>query len=224
HFYVVTTDDLDCEIRVKAAEIDYEWIQKYELIIGIDTLSGYINEQRHQARVVIRVVDDNDNVPEFVSPRADVTGSRFFFAVSEDAQIGTSIAQIQARDKDSGVNGHLHYELLTESNQGVYLGISESTGIIRNKKTLLQVPAHELPFKLKVVVKDTPVNPNDSKNASAPVIVNIVTETNRMVLVVQSAVPEEIKAQENTLIRIIEEHSGFIVGVEKIEPRHYVSL
>jgi hypothetical protein len=44
-----------------------------------------------------------------------------------------------------------------------------------------------------------------------------------MILVVQGAVPEEIKAQENTLIKIMQELSGFIVGVEKIGPRQFVT-
>jgi hypothetical protein len=99
---VKTTEDLDCELRTTTAEVDYEWISKYELTVGIDTLSGYLNDRRKEAKVMIKVLDENDNAPQFEFPElgTEMKGQRFFAAVSEDAQIGTSIAHIHVSSQD----------------------------------------------------------------------------------------------------------------------------
>ncbi|XP_059589364.1 protocadherin alpha-5 isoform X5 [Alligator mississippiensis] len=83
------------EVRVKG-KLDYEEMNSYEIRIeandnGFPPLSGH-------CRVVVALVDVNDNAPElWVTPLS--------VPVAEDAAPGTVVALIRARDRDSGANG-----------------------------------------------------------------------------------------------------------------------
>ncbi|XP_068182554.1 protocadherin alpha-3-like [Antennarius striatus] len=90
-------DNLTGEIRVKGA-VDYEENDIYELDIeasdkGTPPLTG-------ECRVIIKIIDANDNPPEIEVTSLSNT-------VSEDVKPGTIISLITMRDKDSGVNGKI---------------------------------------------------------------------------------------------------------------------
>uniref|UniRef100_A0A3Q1BB62 Neural-cadherin-like n=1 Tax=Amphiprion ocellaris TaxID=80972 RepID=A0A3Q1BB62_AMPOC len=55
-------------------------------------------------RVYVNITDVNDNVPFF-------TSSIYEASVTEGAQIGTSVLQVSAHDKDLGLNGEVCYDL-----------------------------------------------------------------------------------------------------------------
>uniref|UniRef100_H3CSG8 Uncharacterized protein n=1 Tax=Tetraodon nigroviridis TaxID=99883 RepID=H3CSG8_TETNG len=58
--------------------------------------------------VYVNITDVNDNVPFF-------TSSIYEASVTEGAQIGTSVLQVSAHDKDLGLNGQITYTLLSDS-------------------------------------------------------------------------------------------------------------
>ncbi|XP_056138216.1 neural-cadherin-like [Lampris incognitus] len=58
--------------------------------------------------VYVNITDVNDNVPFF-------TSSIYEASVTEGAQIGTSVLQVSAFDKDLGLNGEITYSLLSDS-------------------------------------------------------------------------------------------------------------
>ncbi|KAK7891667.1 hypothetical protein WMY93_023630 [Mugilogobius chulae] len=60
------------------------------------------------ATVYVNITDVNDNVPFF-------TSSIYEASVTEGAQIGTSVLQVSAFDKDLGLNGEITYTLLSDS-------------------------------------------------------------------------------------------------------------
>ncbi|XP_033948135.1 protocadherin alpha-8-like [Pseudochaenichthys georgianus] len=85
------------EIKVKGV-VDYEEIDIYELDIeasdkGTPPLTG-------ECRVIIKIIDVNDNPPEIEVTSLSNT-------VSEDSKPGTIISLISATDVDSGVNGKI---------------------------------------------------------------------------------------------------------------------
>ncbi|XP_059589366.1 protocadherin alpha-8-like [Alligator mississippiensis] len=88
-------DSRSGEIKVKGA-LDFEDMNLYEIHVqaadqGQAPLSGH-------CRVVVALVDVNDNAPElWVTPLS--------VPVAEDAAPGTVVALIRARDRDSGANG-----------------------------------------------------------------------------------------------------------------------
>ncbi|XP_026214169.1 protocadherin alpha-8-like [Anabas testudineus] len=90
-------DKFTGEIRVKGT-VDYEENDIYKLDVeasdkGQPPLSG-------ECRVIIKIIDVNDNPPEIV-----VTSLSNI--VSEDSKPGTVISLISVTDKDSGVNGKI---------------------------------------------------------------------------------------------------------------------
>ncbi|XP_044060676.1 protocadherin beta-15-like [Siniperca chuatsi] len=90
-------DKLTGEIRVKGV-VDYEENEVYELDVeasdkGTPPLTG-------ECRVIIKIIDVNDNPPEIEVTSLSNT-------VSEDSKPDTVISLISVKDKDSGVNGKI---------------------------------------------------------------------------------------------------------------------
>ncbi|XP_019116121.2 protocadherin alpha-8-like [Larimichthys crocea] len=90
-------DKLSGEIRLKGV-VDYEENDVYKLDVeasdkGTPPLTG-------ECRVIIKIIDVNDNPPEIEVTSLSNT-------VSEDSKPGTMISLISMRDKDSGVNGKI---------------------------------------------------------------------------------------------------------------------
>ncbi|XP_041800718.1 protocadherin alpha-3-like [Chelmon rostratus] len=90
-------DKLTGEIRVKGI-LDYEENDVYKLDVeasdkGTPPLTG-------ECRVIIKIIDVNDNPPEIEVTSLSNT-------VSEDSKPGTVISLLSVTDKDSGVNGKI---------------------------------------------------------------------------------------------------------------------
>ncbi|XP_027133957.1 protocadherin alpha-13 isoform X33 [Larimichthys crocea] len=90
-------DKLTGEIRVKGV-VDYEENDIYKLdVVASDKATLPLTGE---CRVIIKIVDVNDNPPEIEVTSLSNT-------VSEDSKPGTIISLISMRDKDSGVNGKI---------------------------------------------------------------------------------------------------------------------
>ncbi|XP_055080999.1 protocadherin alpha-2-like [Periophthalmus magnuspinnatus] len=94
---VFKIDKISGEITMKAS-VNFEETDQYELDVeasdkGTPPLTG-------ECRVVIKIIDVNDNSPEI-----DMTS--LSNTVSEDSKPGTVISLISVTDKDSGVNGKI---------------------------------------------------------------------------------------------------------------------
>ncbi|XP_061629021.1 neural-cadherin-like isoform X1 [Phyllopteryx taeniolatus] len=74
--------------------------------------------------VYVNITDVNDNVPFF-------TSSIYEASVTEGAQIGTSVLQVSANDKDLGRNGEITYSLLSDNSGDHHLfRIEPKRGVI----------------------------------------------------------------------------------------------
>ncbi|XP_035709581.1 cadherin-23-like isoform X3 [Folsomia candida] len=86
--------------------------------------SGTNPKNRHSSvPVFLRVIDQNDNAPMFVDNLTNIT-------VPEDAQVGSIIAKVVAKDMDSGNYGKITYLLDRKSSMGKFT-IDSETGAIR---------------------------------------------------------------------------------------------
>ncbi|KAK1789318.1 hypothetical protein P4O66_015254, partial [Electrophorus voltai] len=85
------------ELRV-IGEVDYEQTTVYD--ITVQARDGGTPAMEGSCNIKIQITDVNDNTP-------DVTLTSFSSSISEDAEIGTVIALITARDLDSGKNGEV---------------------------------------------------------------------------------------------------------------------
>ncbi|XP_076020979.1 protocadherin Fat 4-like [Genypterus blacodes] len=96
-YEIFELDNLTGELRIKGL-VDYEDINVYKLDIeatdkGTPPLTG-------ESRVIIKIIDVNDNPPEIEVTSVSNT-------ISEDSKLGTVISLISVTDKDSGVNGKI---------------------------------------------------------------------------------------------------------------------
>ncbi|XP_052863308.1 cadherin-23 [Anopheles cruzii] len=84
-------------IRVKnPALLDYERLREVNLTIVASEVE--LASRSSAARVRVRVLDQNDNFPEFSQPTYEID-------VPENVTIGTVLVQIEATDRDSGTFG-----------------------------------------------------------------------------------------------------------------------
>uniref|UniRef100_A0A8U7P7A6 Uncharacterized protein n=1 Tax=Corvus moneduloides TaxID=1196302 RepID=A0A8U7P7A6_CORMO len=109
-FFVV--DSESGEIRI-AGLLDFEEKNKYSFGMEARDGGGLIGH----CEVQIDITDENDNVPE-------ITILSLSSPVPEDAAIGTVVALLKVRDRDSGENGQVSCELSGE----VPLSIVASSG------------------------------------------------------------------------------------------------
>ncbi|XP_037635777.1 protocadherin alpha-8-like [Sebastes umbrosus] len=90
-------DKLTGEIRVKGV-VDYEENEVYKL--DVEASDKATPPLTGESRVVIKIIDVNDNPPEIEVTSLSNT-------VSEDSKPGTVISLLSVTDKDSGVNGKI---------------------------------------------------------------------------------------------------------------------
>nr|XP_055045624.1 cadherin EGF LAG seven-pass G-type receptor 1 isoform X3 [Misgurnus anguillicaudatus] len=103
-------------------EIDYEEQASYTL--AITAHDNGIPQKSDTTHVEILVLDANDNAPQFGR-------DKYQGAVSEDASVFTSVLQISASDRDSGLNGRVKYTFVGgDDGEGDFM-IEEYSGIIR---------------------------------------------------------------------------------------------
>eukprot|EP00079_Xenopus_tropicalis_P023058 XP_012815156.1 PREDICTED: protocadherin gamma-B7 isoform X3 [Xenopus tropicalis] len=95
-----TIDSQTGEIRTKGT-LDFESIKAFEMIVEAQDGGGLFSN----AKVVIHIVDANDNAPEIII--TSVSNS-----IPEDSSPGTVIALINIRDIDSGENGKVYCEII----------------------------------------------------------------------------------------------------------------
>ena len=83
--------------------------------------------QQHSARIVVRVLDANDNTPMIVAPQGDVH-------INENEPAHNFVDNVRSLDYDSGENGHVSYSLANE--EDVPFSINHFTGEVINTKQL----------------------------------------------------------------------------------------
>ncbi|XP_024909756.1 protocadherin Fat 3-like, partial [Cynoglossus semilaevis] len=85
-----------------ADRLDYETRTQHILTIMVKDQEFPFN--RDLARILVAVEDSNDNIPYF-------TSTAYEAVTYESSPVGTSVLQVTALDKDSGINGLLMYTI-----------------------------------------------------------------------------------------------------------------
>lgn len=216
---VNVTADRNCALYLNST-LDYETDESYSIEVQLMSLQGFINKDFSVTQITIHVGDVNDNKPFFIFP-SHATSEKFYSAIPENAPLGTSVIQIKADDKDSGKYGKIKYSLQDPSG-GNYFTIDPVSGIIKTQR--LFHSADNQTYILSVKARDNPNATQDFNTIQAPVIVNLITDANRMILVIGDAKPDVVATKLDTLIQVIQEQSGLIVGVEKLTAREYIGI
>ncbi|XP_053711047.1 protocadherin-23 isoform X2 [Synchiropus splendidus] len=118
-FALKQTDDFLFALCVNA-KLDREEKDLYELKVRVTDFGS--PPLSSETVLLIRVMDSNDCPPVFDRDTYTVN-------VREDAPIGASLIQIQARDADEGPNSDLRYSIL-RSNQDQLISIDPLTGLV----------------------------------------------------------------------------------------------
>ncbi|KAI1890773.1 hypothetical protein AGOR_G00157070 [Albula goreensis] len=147
-------------------ELDYEDQVSYTL--AITARDNGIPQKSDTTYLEILVNDVNDNSPQFL--RDQYTGS-----VMEDVPVFTSVVQVSATDRDSGLNGRVYYTFQGgEDGDGDFI-IESTSGIVRTLRRLDRenvplynlrafavdkgLPALKTPVDIQVAVLDVNDNP-----------------------------------------------------------------
>ncbi|XP_012815153.2 protocadherin gamma-B5 isoform X5 [Xenopus tropicalis] len=117
-----TIDSHTGEIRTKGT-LDFEITKAYEIIVEARDGGGLFSH----TKVVIQVLDTNDNAPEIIL--TSVSNS-----IPEDSLPGTVVALIDIQDMDSGENGNVYCQItdslpfaLTSSSSNYYTLVTTGT-------------------------------------------------------------------------------------------------
>ncbi|XP_012885169.1 PREDICTED: protocadherin-23 [Dipodomys ordii] len=142
--------------------LDREQVSNFTLLILCSDLGHPPRSSVLQLQV--RVLDDNDNSPSF--PLLYYQSS-----VREDAQLGTVVLVLAAKDRDLGRNGQTEYFLMDESSSA--FTIDSAAGILRTTLTLDRETTSQYTFR--AVARDCSIQ----GSRSTTVTVNIaVTDAN----------------------------------------------
>lgn len=229
-----TAEENSCVI-VLAKQLDFENKTTHDIDIKLSSSKYYVNPVRSFAKLKIIVQDENDNVPRFVIPKMGSGGKNdtYYGVVSPETELEMPILQIKAIDRDSGKFGTVSYLLIDQEEAVNYVdeaptsffAIGEDSGVIKLQKSL-NLQGTELPrFEFLVEAYDNPdqFNSGGSLKARARVVINVISDVNRMSLVFSDASPKDVRSHNQELEELLSEKSNnMIVGVEKFANRKFV--
>ncbi|XP_037944037.1 cadherin-99C-like [Teleopsis dalmanni] len=225
----VTIEDHGCGIKL-IKHLDYENKTSHTLHLRLVSHKYLVNQQKDMTTVKIIVQDENDNAPEFIFNRLNGRKDTFYSVVSPDVDINTPIMQVRATDRDSGKFGMVRYKIYDEENNSVrdenlpttYFTMHEETGILRTAK-LFRDEAN-FPMVFYVEARDNDGQELGSHRTRARIVINQITDQNRMSLVFSDASPNQIKNHFTAIEELLmEKTNGLMGGIERFSNRKFLN-
>ncbi|MBN3279871.1 FAT2 protein, partial [Polyodon spathula] len=144
---------------VTTENMDYEKTSQFQL--DVMTTHG-----EAKARVVVDIIDENDNAPKF-------SQSSYKGTVSENEPIGTSILRVTAVDSDKGENGFITYAI---ANRGpLPFTIHPFTGVISTSEKL-DYEMMQRWYHLRIWASDSGIPFSHVTESSVSIIMNNVND------------------------------------------------
>lgn len=227
--FAAIVDDNACCIKL-IQQLDFENQTSHELGIQLSSTKYSVNPNKSFATFKVHVTDKNDHKPIFKFPKSFKHRTRndtFYGVLNWDASVGTSVLQAKAYDQDSGVFGLIKYKIFDDESNFIsnddlpsrYFSISEDTGVLKTKKLLHTV--REKPMIFFIEARDN--NGMDSKatlTTRARIVVNIISDINRMTLVISDSSPKDVRRHVRALEdMLLEKSDGLVTGIEKFSNR-----
>ncbi|XP_068134493.1 protocadherin Fat 2 [Hyperolius riggenbachi] len=126
--------------------MDYETMPVH--ILTVMVRDQEVNIKRNFVRVTVQIQDVNDHSPHFLHNVYDES-------VSDAASAGTEVLQVQATDKDRGLNAKIRY-FIQSGNMDGYFTIDESSGMITVAKSLAQQSKSRITVTITAIDQGTP--------------------------------------------------------------------
>lgn len=226
--FTVVLEDLACAVKLKSS-LDFENRTTHELKIKLVSSKQRVNQLKSLSTLKILVQDFNDNPPVFKfkpSSKKFKRNDTYYGALSFDASVGTAILKVEAYDDDSGTFGLIKYRLvddetnvISKDDQASSYFIITDAGIVKNRKSLHKIINGHFKFQVEAVDnygKDSGV----VHKTYARIIINVISDLNRMTLVFPESQPDEIKRHTRSLEDILTEKShGLVATIEKFSNR-----
>ena len=162
---------------VLTGTLDRESVSSYNLIVYAQ--DGALPPHRDAIQIRVKVLDSNDNTPQFTNKSYEVT-------LLENTTVGSEVLRVSARDRDLGVNGEIQYRFATrtQENYGDIFNIDNNTGRITLESALDYEKAPI--YHLVLEATDRGLDPNvgegslvikirDVNNHSPSILVNTLT-------------------------------------------------
>lgn len=213
--------------------LDFETRKTHELTLILSSSNYYVNSDKNMAKLTVLVQDENDNVPEFIfdmGMSANVRNGTYYATVQPSAFMDTSILQVKAIDRDAGDYGRVKYRIHDPKESGplnpsTYFSIGEDSGVVKVHRSLKMVTTTPLKFFVEAI--DNNGNESDGKKsnkASARIVVNFLTDANRLALAFSDLPPKALRAHSNSLKNMLAEKSnGHIVMIEGFSNRQFIN-
>uniref|UniRef100_A0A665TQA8 Cadherin, EGF LAG seven-pass G-type receptor 2 n=1 Tax=Echeneis naucrates TaxID=173247 RepID=A0A665TQA8_ECHNA len=160
--------DIDSDTGAVTTQMELDYEDQVSYTLAITARDNGIPQKSDTTYLEILVNDVNDNSPRFLR-------DHYIGSVMEDVQVFTSVVQVSATDRDSGLNGRVFYTFQGgEDGDGDFI-IESTSGIVRTLRRLdrenvpvysLQafavdkgVPALKTPINIQVTILDVNDNP-----------------------------------------------------------------
>lgn len=230
NLFNVSQEDHACGINL-IGSLNYENQTSHELELKLESIKYLVNPLKKVAIVKVIVQDENDNIPVFQFPKYFHNAEKnntYYGVVNYDSDMDTSILQVKATDKDSGLYGLVKYRIYdddinyihgNEDMPSSYFSITEDTGILKTQKNLQHIK--DIPLKFIVEAYDN----NDSlegvvHKVKARIVINLMSDINRMTLVFSDSAPKDIRRHSRALEELLyEKTNGLLTGIEKFTNR-----
>ena len=213
--------DQDCELFLSDGAVDRESNESFEVEVLLDTLSAYANPRKMRSKVLIRVVDLNDNAPQFVYDSAvnNLVLDQYLTAIPDTTPIDQMIFTVKAEDADSGAFGDIEYSLTGDRLAKDYFAIDPRSGEVRNQRNFDGVADSDLPFELIVVARDNPEGRRSESNTQRTMlVVNLLRSGDGLVLTIISTPPEKVREKKAELVQLLQDQTNLAISVDRIAP------
>jgi hypothetical protein len=134
---------------VLKTRLDYEKRQNYSLTVRVQ--DKWNKRNYVDVDVTVKVKDENDNRPEFVPPGVfNNCQNPVRFKIHENAKEGSLVYDFMAKDKDSGDNGKVDYEMGKCQECNDLFSLDASSGKFKTTGVQLTKPR----YKVNIIAKD----------------------------------------------------------------------
>nr|XP_029722765.1 cadherin-99C isoform X2 [Aedes albopictus] len=230
NLFRISIEDHACAL-VLNGPLDYEKTNSHDLEVRLVSNKYFVNQHKNFAQVNVIVQDDNDNVPTFQYPMSYHQGVRndtYYAVINADADMDTPLITVKATDKDAGVYGQIKYhiydekvnEIPNDDSPSSFFTIGEDNGMLKTQKSLQGVK--QTPLTFIVEARDNNGDPLAGvvHKAKARVVVNLISDINRMALVFSDSSPKDVRRHVRALEELLHEKStGLITGIERFSTR-----
>ncbi|KAI5749559.1 hypothetical protein M8J76_008291 [Diaphorina citri] len=164
----------------------------------------------NEVKIIVRVLDANDNGPRFVG-----NGRPIVAAIPSSATYGFPIAKLHARDADAGINAEIRYEIMSrESDDTHKFTIDPLTGQLRAVVAFSRDAGKVFGFDVKATDRR---GAEDGRYSIANVFVFVLDEHKKLVMVI-GAKPTQVEQNLGNITTVLSNITGFDVRIRKLEP------